>query len=78
MPDLLSHLWAWLAEILAGEPAGFGPSIVTWTGLQAWAALTGRQPEPWECEALVRLGILRANILGEETDAGRDQGRAPG
>jgi hypothetical protein len=58
-------------DVLAGQEAGFGPATVTWEGLAAWCALTGETPEPWEARTLVRLGVLRANILSEEKPGDR-------
>jgi hypothetical protein len=36
---------------------------VTWEGLAAWCAQMRITLEPWEASAMVRLGVLRANIL---------------
>lgn len=41
---------------------GWGPSEIAWCDLQAWAAMTGNMPEPWECEALMRLSASFVRI----------------
>lgn len=66
-PDDLSYLWEWFTEISAGLAAGgFGPPTVTWEAIAAWRRLADIGPiEPWEARALVRLGLLRAEIAAE-------------
>lgn len=44
---------------------GMGPAVVTWEACAAWSELTGTRREPWEWDALVMLGQLRAAILAE-------------
>lgn len=39
---------------------------VTWEGLAAWCALTGIELAPWEANAMVRLGNVRAIAMTPE------------
>lgn len=72
LPDAAAHVWGWFGEIQMGEPAGFGPSGVSWATLAAWRDLTGTLLAPWECRAIVALGSCYANVMAEETVAGKD------
>lgn len=50
---------------------------ITWEGLTAWCALMRIVLEPWEAQALVRLGALRASVLSESDKNGaQDQARS--
>jgi len=62
-------------EICSGLGSnGFGPALVTWEALTAWQRLMDIGPiEPWEVRVLVDLGMLRARINSELTDAERKQ-----
>ena len=51
-PDLLGYLWGWFLDLSAGRTGGFGANPITWEGMQAWAALTGTTPAPWEVRTL--------------------------
>lgn len=70
-PDAIEYLWRWFQEISLGLPvSGFGPPVVTWEALRAWQDLAGvGRIEPWEARALVQLGMLRAAILAEKSNA---------
>lgn len=77
-PDALGHVWAWFCEIRGGlQGNGWGCASITWRDLEAWRALTGETPEPWEARLLVRLGALRAEIL-DAADAAPPAGGASG
>lgn len=78
-PQLIDHLWRWFNEIIAGvPPGGFGPQVMPWSDMRAWCELTGERLEPWEARALIRLGIVRVNVLSEEvkSSGGVDANRA--
>jgi hypothetical protein len=64
-PDLpyhLTYLWGWFGE-LAGrrQSNGMDVSPIAWREIEAWARLTGRDPKPWEVQALVKLDDLLLN-----------------
>ncbi|MGE0290333.1 MAG: hypothetical protein AB7I42_24885 [Bradyrhizobium sp.] len=69
------HVWQWFWDILNGCANGMGPATIGWLDLQAWRAITGERPEPWEVRLLFRLSVLRASIEGEEN---RKKANAPG
>lgn len=46
-----------------------GPAVITWADLAAWCSLTQVSPAPWEANAIIRLGNVRAVVMSE---------RAPG
>lgn len=70
VPDALLYLWAWFHEHSQGlAQNGMGYPAVTWEGLAAWCGLTGILLEPWEAQAMVHLGALRAGIEGEKSQA---------
>ena len=51
---------------MQGLPAGgFGPALLSWETLRAWAAFMRVELRPWEALALVRLGNLRARVIAE-------------
>lgn len=48
-----AHLWEWFWELNAARAQGFsGPNPIGYQDIQAWAALTGTTPHPWETRAL--------------------------
>lgn len=49
-----------------GVSSGFGPPAATWDNVWCWSALMRVLLEPWEARMLVRLSVLRANILSEK------------
>jgi hypothetical protein len=76
-PDALGYLWRWFQEISWGlAPNGFAPPVITWETLRAWQALSQAELEPWEARALVQLGMLRAAIQAQKSDAASRE-RAP-
>jgi hypothetical protein len=68
-PVEIDHIWEWFGEILAGCESGFGPAIVSWQAMRAWADFMQVDLDPWEARALVKLGEERAAILSETPDA---------
>lgn len=75
-PAELLHVWQWFLEVLGGASGGgIGPAVVTWSDLLAWTELTGEAPEPREARLVMRLSILRANIVCEGLEkSGNAQG----
>ncbi len=69
-PSELSYLWRWFCQHALGLAInGMAPSVVTWEGVTAWAALMDVRLEPWEALTMVRLGHLRAGIETEKISA---------
>jgi hypothetical protein len=75
-PAALAYLWRMFAELVIGLPSGgFGPAVVTWETLRAWCALMRVTLRPWEALALVRLGEVRARVIGDAIKAARPAGQ---
>lgn len=56
LPSAVEHLWDWFVELNAARGStGFGPAPLGYAEIRAWAALTDRQPSPWEVETLKTL-----------------------
>jgi hypothetical protein len=72
-PELLGYLWGWFQEISWGlAPNGFAPPVITWETLRAWQEITRvGELEPWEARTLVQLGMLRASIQAEKSEASK-------
>lgn len=69
-PQPLEYLWLLFVEIADGlEANGWVPPVVTWQSLAAWSQLTGISLQPTEALALVRLGAIRASVIGKPDDA---------
>lgn len=59
LPDGLTYLWNWFIALINGcSGGGFGPPMLTWMDLQAWAVMTGNRPQLWEVDALMRLSSV--------------------
>lgn len=43
---------------------GFSVPSATWETLMAWAIMMRIALDPWEARMLLRLSVMRANILG--------------
>ena len=55
-PEELIYLWTWWIELNRSRGGGMnGPEGLTYQGIDAWARLTGADPEPVEVEALFEL-----------------------
>jgi hypothetical protein len=66
MPPGATYLWNWFWEILEGVPPnGMAVTAIGWRDLTSWRELTGETLQHWEARLLVRLGVLRADILSE-------------
>lgn len=67
LPFELTYLWSHFVEISGGIAiGGFGPSMVTWSDIGWWSRLMRIALDPWEVGTLVRLSIIRANVLAAE------------
>ncbi len=67
MPSGAEYLWRWFVEIINGVTASFGPPSIAWSDLVAWCTFTGELLDPWEARLLIKLSVIRANVLTEET-----------
>lgn len=59
IPSLL--LWDWFWELDAARGSnGFGLNPISYEAIQAWSAMTGAAPEPWEVSTLkaMDMGLL--------------------
>ena len=51
------YLIDWLLEAGPDMPGAMGATPLSWTEIDAWARLTGREVAPWEAELLRHLSI---------------------
>lgn len=78
-PQLLGDLWKYFCEVSSGvAPNGMGPLTVTWEAIAAWSSLMLVTLEPWEAQAMIRLGQARAAIQDEKTEAEMRRAKASG
>ena len=62
LPEMMAHVWAWFCSLRGRVAPGFaGTSPITWPDMQAWAAITGNHPTPFEIECLVALDDILLN-----------------
>lgn len=67
MPVALSYLWDWFQQIRVGVTYDQnGGMEITWTQIDAWAALMRIAPLPWEADTLVVLGSMARNQAAKE------------
>lgn len=58
-PEPLRYLWEWFNELSAGRGAGMaGMMPISWESIDAWARLTGQEPNPRECRALMAIDAV--------------------
>lgn len=56
LPDNpLPYITEWLMEAGPLAATGMGPAPLGWAEIDAWAALTGTDPNPWEARTIRRL-----------------------
>lgn len=51
------------------------PPQIAWTELDAWCRHTRTDLDPWEAEAIVQLGALRAGVMAEKAAEERKQSK---
>lgn len=73
-PHIVGYLWNWFVELDAGIDSSMGPPVITWVALKAWSEMTGVEPDPWECRALVQLGVARALATASKLEGNPDGG----
>ena len=52
LPPEGAHWWHWWCELAQGRQNGLAVSPITWADVAAWAALTGRQLDPFDLNAI--------------------------
>jgi hypothetical protein len=75
LPESVEYLWGWLIELHGRSGvnmAGLNP--LSYGTIEAWARLTGRQPDSLEVEALL---MLDAAMLRPDTDRAVEPEAAP-
>lgn len=56
LPDSLAYLFNWFLELRAAQRSDMnGLAPIGYTDLNDWAALTGREPAPWEIDIITAL-----------------------
>lgn len=68
-PESIGYLHEWFHELSAGRGASMnGIAGLTYEGIESWARLTDRSPEPYEVNALFVLdNAWRGAMQGEST-----------
>lgn len=70
----MAYLWDYFLEFSMGFPGGgFSVPSATWETLAAWVTMMQIALDAWEAKALLRLSVMRANILGEVKKTGKDK-----
>ena len=58
-PQDCPYVWTWFAELSCARAHGpHGQQPIPYAEIEAWARLTGRQPQPWEVEWLRELDAV--------------------
>lgn len=60
-PPAGQRVWDWFLEIDKGRQIGMEANAISWSDLGEWQRITGARPEPWELNAMYRMGIYRIN-----------------
>lgn len=77
-PWALVDLWDLFLELALGVGSnGMGPPVVTWLDVEAFDRAADHGLSPWEKRALVRLGSVRASVMGEEMGKHKPKPAAP-
>lgn len=58
-PPAGQRVWDWFWELDKGRQAGMAPNAISWGDIAEWQRVTGARPEPWELNAIYRMGIYR-------------------
>lgn len=65
VPLFAAYLWEWYQELNGSRQVGMAANPLTYTEIQAWAAMTGRKPDPWEVEQLKTLDLAWLEIVSD-------------
>lgn len=60
-PAVGQRAWDWFWELDKGRQIGMEANSISWGDIGEWQRITGARPEPWELEAIYRMGIYRIN-----------------
>lgn len=60
-PPAGQRAWDWFWELDRGRQVGMEPNAISWSDIAEWQRVTGSEPEPWELNAIYRMGIYRIN-----------------
>lgn len=65
-PDELAYLWDWYCELAAARGSnGWGLNPICYAEIAAWAALTGRDPSPFEVGCIARLDRAELSAIAQ-------------
>ena len=70
-PASVEHVWRWFNELSARRQAGLAANPISYTELQAWAALTGTLVESWEARLIMRVDDAVLAALRKKPDKGK-------
>ena len=60
-PPTGQRVWDWFWELDKGRQVGMELNAISWGDIGEWQRVTGARPEPWELNAIYRMGIYRIN-----------------
>ena len=66
-PESVRHVWQWFTELHEARPrTGMGVSPLLFSEIQAWSAMTGSVPTPWELGVIKSIdrAYMAANVKG--------------
>ena len=67
IPEELSHIWLWFAELGLTRTAGFNSlNPISYMEIKAWADLTGRTPTHRDIERIRALDALFLRTISEK------------
>lgn len=55
------HVWDWFWELDSGRQVGMQVNAISWSDIGEWQRVTGARPEPWELNAIYRMGLYRVD-----------------
>tara|TARA_R110000868_G_scaffold150541_11_gene373805 strand:+ start:460 stop:777 length:318 start_codon:yes stop_codon:yes gene_type:complete len=65
-PDGVGYLWEWFMDLSRSRPStGFGPAGITYSEIQAWAALKRVNVAAWEVDILRALDAVFLGCIAE-------------
>jgi hypothetical protein len=68
-PDRTAHIWQAFVDLHSGRSySANGPNPLTWSDMQAWAALMGLDLKEWEIRVIKALDGVWLQVMGEEFD----------
>ena len=55
LPDELAFLWGYFTELHETRSGGMGPGPISYSEIDAWQRLTGRELPIWQVKAIKRM-----------------------